>query len=231
MSGTRTLVRLAAVVAAALAGAVAAQTADLPKSSRQAASAWSGEGLQKTEIKGLDTVFAKPGSNLSAYQRILLEPVSVAFRKGWQMTPLPGSRDRVSPADAQRIRARVSVLVQEEVANELIAGGYKLANEPGEDVLDVRLSIVDLFINAPDVKNSVHTTTYALSAGEMTLVAQLADSLSGEILLRAFDRSTATETTWAHQITGVENEAEGRRAARNWAKALRRELDLARSAH
>lgn len=230
MSARRAKLIGAAMALAALAGTAVAQSGDLPKSSRQASSAWSEEGLQKIEIKGLDTVFARPGLNLGEYQRILLKPVSVAFRKGWQMTPLPGSRDRVSPADAQRIRARVSVLVQEEVAKELIAGGYKLANEPGADVLEVSMSIVDLYINAPDVQNSVRTTTYALSAGEMSLVAQLSDSLSGEVLLRAFDRSTATETTWAHQITGVENEAEGRRAAQAWAKALRRELDLARSA-
>lgn len=222
---------LAAAIASAGTAAGAAEPGDLPRSSREAGSAWSGEGLQKIQIKGLDTVYARPGLDLAEYRRILLKPITVAFRKGWQMTPLPGSRDRVSPADAQRIRTRVSVLVQEEIANELIAGGYKLANEPGEDVLEVQLSIVDLYINAPDVKNSVHTTTYALSAGEMSLVAQLSDSMSGEILLRAFDRTTATETTWAHQITGVENEAEGRRAAQQWAKALRRELDLARSAH
>jgi hypothetical protein len=221
---------LAAVALLTVAGAAAAQTADLPKGKREAASAWSAEGLQQIEVKGLDTVYARPGMNLAGYDRILLKPISVAFKKGWTMTPLPGSRDRVSPADAQRIRARVSVLAQEEVARELMAGGYKMANEPGEDVLDVQMSIVDLSIAAPDVKNSVHTTTYAISAGEMSLVAQLSDSLSGEVLLRAFDRTTATETTWAHQITGVENEAEGRRAAQQWAKALRRELDLARSA-
>lgn len=223
---------LAAALAGASAGLGAAEPAgDVPKSSREAGSAWSQEGLEKIKVKGLDTVYARPGLNLAEYRRIRLEPITVAFRKGWQMTPLPGSRDRVSPADAQRIRARVSVLVQEEVAKELIAGGYKLANEPGEDVLEVQLSIVNLYINAPDVPNSVRSTTYALSAGEMSLVAQLSDSLSGEVLLRAFDRTTATETTWAHQITGVENEAEGRRAAQNWAKALKRELDLARGAH
>ena len=225
----RSTLSLLAAATLVLAGVAAAQSADLPKGKREAASAWSAEGLEKIEVKGLDTVYARPGLSLAGYDRILLKPISVAFKKGWQMTPLPGSRDRVSPADAQRIRARVSVLAQEEVAKELIAGGYKMANEPGADVLDVQLSIVDLFIAAPDVKNSVHTTTYGLSAGEMSLVAQLSDSLSGEVLLRAFDRSTATETTWAHQITGVENEAEGRRAAQNWAKALRRELDLARA--
>src|SRR5262249_44435691 len=103
-------------------------------------------------------------------------------------------------------------------------------NEPGADVLEVSLSIVDLFIAAPDVKNSVHTTTYGISAGEMSLVAQLGDSLSGGVLRRAFDRSTATGTPCGHQITGLETEAEGRRGAQQWAKALRRELDLARSA-
>jgi hypothetical protein len=221
----------AAVFAAALAGFAAAQSNDLPKSSREAAWAWSEEGLQPRSVQGLDTVYVRPGVNFAEYRRVLLKPVSVAFRRGYLMTPLPGSRDRISKADAQKVRDRLALVVQEEVAKELVSGGYKFANEPGDDVLEVDMSIVDLFVAAPDVRNSVHVNTYAISAGEMSLVMELRDSASGEVLARAFDHSTATDSTWAHQITNVENEAEARRMASNWAHALRLGLDRARTAH
>jgi hypothetical protein len=79
------------------------------------------------------------------------------------------------------------------------------------------------------VRNSTHVSTYAVSAGEMSLVADLRDSASGDVLVRVFDHASANESTWPHQITDVENVAEARAAA--WARALRSELDLAKAAH
>jgi hypothetical protein len=218
-------------LAAALTGLAAAQGNDLPKSSREAASAWSEEGLQPRSVQGLDTVYVRPGVNFAEYKSVLLKPVSVAFRRGYLMTPLPGSRDRISKADAQKVRDRVALVVQDEVAKELVSGGYRFANAPADDVLEVDMSIVDLFVAAPDVRNSVHVNTYAISAGEASLVMELRDSMSGEVLARAFDHSSATESTWAHQITNVENEAEARRMASAWAHALRVGLDKARTVH
>jgi hypothetical protein len=213
------------------AGAVDAESPDVPKSKHEAASAWSESGLQKMTVKGLDEFFARPGVSFAEYDKVLLKPVSVAFRRGWLMTPLPGSRDRISKADASRIKDRLAALMQQEVAAELGSSGYKLTDSPGDDVLEVNMSIVDLFIAAPDVRNSTHTSTYAVSAGEMSLVAELRDSVSGDVLARVFDHASAQETAWPHQITNVENVAEARTAARAWARALRTELDLAKTPH
>jgi hypothetical protein len=213
------------------AGAAHAESPDVPKSVREAASAWSESGLQKVSVKGLDAFYARPGVSFAEYRKVLLKPVSVAFRRGWLMTPLPGSRDRISSADARRIKDKLAALVQEEVAAELASSGYKLTDSPGDDVLEVGMSIVDLFIAAPNVRNSVATNTYAVSAGEMSLVAELRDSVSGDVLARVFDHSSAQESTWPHQITSVENTAEARIAARAWAGALRAELDLAKTPH
>jgi hypothetical protein len=97
-------------------------------------------------------------------------------------------------------------------------------------VLEVNMAVVDLFIAAPAVRNSTHVSTYAVSAGEMSLVADLGDSASGDVLVRVFDHASANESTWPHQITDVENVAEARADAA-WARALRSELDLAKAAH
>jgi hypothetical protein len=203
----------------------------VPKSKREAASTWSEQGLQKITAKGLDAFYARADVNFAEYKKVLLKPVSVAFRRGWLMTPLPGSRDRISRQDAQRIRERLGALVQEEVAAELARGGYPLSASAGDDVLEVNLSIVDLFITAPNVRNSTPSSTYAISAGEMSLVADLRDSASGDVLARVFDHASAHESTWPHQITSVENTAEARAAAAAWARALRAELDAAKSLH
>jgi len=82
---------------------------------------------------------------------------------------------------------------------------------------------------APDIQSAGRVTTFAVSAGEMTLVAALRDSVSGDVVMRIFDRAQARESFRPQRITSVDNAAEARDAASGWAKALRKELDLART--
>ena len=202
--------------------------ADKPASKSEAASVWSEGGLQKVSVKGLDVVYARPGASLASYTKFLLGPISVDFRRNWERQAAPGSLTRISAKDAQKIRDRLAKQIHEETVKELTAGGYQLASEPGDDVLQVNLSIVDLWVSAPDIAAAGNVKTYALSAGEMTLVAELRDSATGDVVARAFDRALARENFRPMRITSVENAAEAAAAARGWAKALRQELDSAK---
>jgi uncharacterized protein DUF3313 len=209
--------------------AAAQSEASAPLSKAQATSAWSEEGLQPLKVKGLDVVYARANADLGAYARILLGPVTVAFQRGWERNAVPGARRPVSAAESQRIRDRLAKLVRAEVVQELGSAGYELVDAPGDNVLEVDLAIVNLQVNAPDLGVG-RTTSYAVSAGEMTLVAELRDSASGEVLMRVFDRALAREWFRPQRITSVDNAAEARTAAQGWAKALRTELDLAKQA-
>jgi hypothetical protein len=224
-SATLALFLGATVVCAQLA---AAQAATAPLSKAHASSAWAEEGLQPLKVNGLDVVYARPGADLGAYAKILLGPLTVAFQRDWERNGAPGSRKPVSAADAQRIRDRLAQLVRAEVVQELASGGYQLVDAAGENVLEVDLAIVNLQVNAPDIGVG-RTTSYAVSAGEMTLVAELRDSATGEVLMRVFDRALAREWFRPQRITSVDNAAEARAAARAWARALRTELDLAKA--
>ena len=217
-------------LACTLAGSAAWAQADreLPSTRREAAREWSEDGLEKVKVKGLDVVFARPGASLAGYERVLLRPAVVSFRHDWGRTSMAGGAYRIRPSDTQRIKERLAGLLHEQLAAELAEGGYRLVDEPGDDVLEVGLSIRDLHIAAPDVRTSYPVDTYALSAGEMTLVAELRDSVSGDIAMRIYDRAMAHEHPWPRRITNVENQAEARAMTRAWARALRRQLDLAR---
>jgi hypothetical protein len=59
----------------------------------------------------------------------------------------------------------------------------------------------------------------------MTLVAELRDSATGDIIMRIFDRTWRTSRR--AQRNTASTTAEARSAAIGWAKALRNELDLA----
>jgi hypothetical protein len=69
------------------------------------------------------------------------------------------------------------------------------------------------------------TRTYTASAGRMTLVMELRDSVSGELLARAVDRRSSRDTDVWTISNRMTNTAEARRAFRAWAAALRQGLD------
>ena len=200
---------------------VAAQSAD---------SAWTQGGLQPITVKGLDAAFAKPGASLAQYDKVLMRPVEVAFQKNWARNMSTGTRMRVSSEDMQRIRSRLATRLQDAVRSELAAGGYKLVDAPGENVLDVQMDIVNLYVPAPAVHPGMHQPdVYAVSAGQATLVVQLNDSVTGDAIARAVQGYAAAETVHMTRIDNFENDVEAGKACAIWAKSLRDALDRSRA--
>ena len=59
------------------------------------------EGLVKVKVPGLQTVYARPGVNLSGYDKVMLDPIAVAFSKNWEpRTPLR----RITAEEQQEIK-------------------------------------------------------------------------------------------------------------------------------
>ncbi len=214
----------ALVLSGLAANAAAAEQASTHNAA--SASALDEDGLQPVRINGLDRVHARPDADLSGYTKVLLPPVSVAFRRNWGRG-MSGST-RVSSNDAQRIKDRLAALVHEEMVAELAKGGYQVVDAAGDDVLEVRISIENLNINAPDVMSAGRSRTYAMSVGEMTLQAELRDSTSGDLIARIHDREAGREYMNLRMITRADNVAEARIAARGWGAILRQQLDLAK---
>jgi hypothetical protein len=207
-----------------MAAAVFAQSASQKK---DIAAALSFDGLQEIKVKGIDMAFARPGASLAGYTKVRLDPVSVAFHKNWNPT-VPGSRFKLSTEQQENIRNGVGKLVYDAFVDELRKNGYDVVKTPGPDVLDVQAAIINLYVTAPDVPTAGRVRTYTVSAGEMTLVAALADSETGEVIARVFDRTQARETGNFTLSSSVFNASEARAAAASWAKTLRTALDNAR---
>lgn len=181
------------------------------------------DGLQRMESQRVDTVYTAPDMTLAPYKRIMLDPINVAFKKDWQR-----SHPELSPGDIERIRSDAAKMFREVFARELQdEGGYALADQSAPDVLQVTASIVDLEITAPDVKGAGSSSTYVVSPGEMTLLAELRDSVTGAILVRVADRKRGREFGLLQISDTVTNSAEAQRAFALWAKLLRDALDAA----
>nr|MBP8098588.1 DUF3313 family protein [Arenimonas sp.] len=135
---------------------------------------------------------------------------------------------RIQPEDMRQIRERLAIIVHEEVVRELGKGGYQVVDAAGEDVLSVNLRVAELYINAPDVPTTGIVRNYTMSFGAMTMVADLSDSTSGASVMRILDHSQGRDYGYLRLTTRVENTMEARQIANAWARALRRQLDLAK---
>jgi hypothetical protein len=185
------------------------------------------DGLQEIKVKGIDMAYALPGATLSGYKQVMIDPVNVLFAKNWKPKEI-GSRRDLSTNDIERIRSNVAKLVYETFIDELKKGGYTVATAPGPDVLEVRPGIINLYVTAPDTMTAGRSRTFTASAGEMTLVAELADSETGQVIARVLDRYRARDTGNFRMSSSVENASEARSAASGWAKILRNGLDNAK---
>ncbi|MEJ2514357.1 MAG: DUF3313 family protein [Gammaproteobacteria bacterium] len=188
------------------------------------------DGLVLRPGTRLDAVYVQPGAEVHSYDNIILDPVEVSFASNWDPNRgTVGASDRLDAQDIQRIRRDMAALFREVFAEELAEGGYRLVDEPAYDTLRVTPAIVDLYINAPERNATGRSRVYTAEAGSMTLVLELRDSVTGDILARVIDSSTARQTGMYTMTSQTSNTAEARRAFRNWAGILREGLDEARA--
>lgn len=218
---------IATFKAACLLALTLALTGSLAATKKDVDDAMSSGGLQKTSVKGLELAYVRPGASLAAYKRVKLDPVEVQFDRSWDPTRT-GSRIKLSSEEREKIRASVAKLVEEEFTKTLQKGGtYQIATEPGPDVLRAKISVLNVYINAPTGTGAGRSKTYVSSAGQMTLLAELADSMSGQLLARVADRREANSLARMERADRIENEGAAREVAAAWAQILRNALDKA----
>jgi hypothetical protein len=193
------------------------------------------EGLARVKDTQADAVFVLPGATLGGYAKVALIEPQISFRKNWQSdTGRDHSMQRVSDSDMQKMIAEGRKLLTEEFTKELTKGGYTVVTVAGPDVLVVKAAIVNLDVYAPDPDNmaGAWTKTYTDGAGEATLVLELFDSVTGQLLVRAFDHKSDANNgfSWRIPRSHYTNINDARNAFGSWAEMLVKGLDRARSA-
>lgn len=184
------------------------------------------DGLELRKAKGIDALYVRPGVEFKAYRSLVLDPVHVAFDKDWDPNRnVRGAGVRLSAADLQEIRDNMASEFRRIFAEQLAAGGYDVVAKPIDDTLEVTAGLADVYINAPGQQTAGRAYTYTMNAGRMTLVMELRDGPTGQILARVVDRHVGRDTGPMQLTTSVSNSAEFRRVVTDWAKRLVKGLD------
>ena len=180
--------------------------------------------LARVRNSQVDELYVAPGASLSPYNKVLIDPVDVAFERDWKQR-----HPEVDSEDAAKVRGRVSAGFSDVFAHELAKNGrYTVVYQPGPGVLRIRAAILDLDVAAPSVIAPTNGNSYVLSLGQMTLLLELYDSRADALLARAIDRKRGRETGSVEIANADTNAAASRQAFTEWADTLRDALDAAR---
>ncbi len=192
------------------------------------------DGLVRVDNAVVPVAYEKPGMDLTPYTRFMLDPVEVAYQKD------PGDRRRsagagpaanyaLSPSQMQTLKDVFREAVVEALTKD---DGYELTTEPGPDVLRISAALIDLIVSIPTQQTGVGDEVYTRSYGEVSLVLELRDSQSGDILARAADRRDPTRPTGGVDYARVSTTFV-RSAVKamfvHWAELLRESLDAIRA--
>ena len=188
------------------------------------------EGLQRVDSKVADAVYRRPEARMSTYSKVLLRPIEVQFAKNWDPSKDGSALYRMNEPDREKIKTELAELFHATFKKELEKGNYPLVTAAAPDVVEIQAAIVNLYITAPDVSMDVagRSKVYTSDAGHMTLIIQLHDSVTGQLLARAYDHRSASGDLW-QWTNSVTNTAEARRIIATWATALRKAWDASRA--
>lgn len=193
------------------------------------------DGLTKLDKTILDVVWGKTDIDLAGYDKIMLERVGVSFRPSTgPYSGRAGSGTRTTSTrsrDGYQLDEETKAIVIEELdqafTEELSSSdAYEIVEEPGPDVLTLRVGLIDVVSQVPPEPIG-RSQIYLSSVGEATLVMELRDSMSNAILLRAVDRRAAEPATAVVPPPSnvVSNRFEVRRLGRRWASILKNALE------
>jgi hypothetical protein len=184
------------------------------------------DGLMRAPSSGGGAVYRVPGASFVQYRRILLKPLGIEFVRSWRRL-----HPEVKEADLLRIHSDLMSQFREEFVRELVTRGiYTLADEPGPDVIEVTPRIFDLDIRAPMGGQRPGERSLVEKTGEMSMIAEMRDSLSGVLLGRVLDEQRARKNPFGRMqvADSTSNAEEARLAFQHWSRLLREALDIAK---
>jgi hypothetical protein len=184
------------------------------------------DGLVRRPGTRIDSVFVKPDADISGFTSVMLDPVQVSFASNWD--PNQGVRNparRLNASDVEAIQTGLATMFRETFSADIARSNFQLVEQAGPDTLRVSAAIVNLFVTAPDTMSAGRSRTYTANSGQMTLVLELRDAVTGELLARAVDTQRGRQTGSMSFTNSVTNTADARRAISTWSTALTQGLN------
>lgn len=178
------------------------------------------EGLQEVSSGNFEVALERPGVNFSHYSKLMIDELELAYR-----TP-DRSQNQFALGEDQktRFKAAMAVAFGEELGN---LQNLEIAAEPGPDVLGLNVRVQDIVASSPGRRvGGIGRASFALeTVGELTLVIELRDSESEEVLARVFDRRAVEGAAMLSGESVISTWQGVERLVARWATSVREGLD------
>jgi hypothetical protein len=172
------------------------------------------DGLLEVRHRTSYREYAKPGADLSAYDKIMIQPVRVAYTSG-------GETEAIAAKDYDRLNRQFRSAVVDAVGR-----AFPIVDKAGTGVLLLETSILDLSLKH---QGSMRATIFVTNQ-DVTMVADLRDSESQELLYRAEKRQRIADSPLL-LMDAIEFWSNLERFLEIWAISLLEILDHATTRH
>lgn len=193
------------------------------------------DGLTRVDKTKADLLYVRAGVSFAGYKKVVLLEPAVAFKKNWQAnsnSTIEPTGHPVSDEGMAKMIATGKKMLTDEFSHRLTKAGYTLVNEPGPDVLAIKSAILELDVYAPDPDSQLglFKKVYTEYAGEATLVIELYDSVTGQILARAYDQTAGEYDSFARSTarTHQTNLRDADYVINDWGRKLVKGLERAK---
>ena len=186
------------------------------------------DGLHVIDNSAFREAWADPDIDFSRYTKIM--PGGAFFE--YRAVKKTASNSRASMSDTEfwisdkdraKLEEEVSKVFDEELAKST---RFTITDAPGPDTLTIVGGLHDVMSRVPPERVG-RSDVYLSDIGEATLILQVSDSMSGEVIARAVERRAAGNRSGGMVIPSspAQTWAEVRRLARSWATKLVDGLD------
>ena len=184
------------------------------------------DGLHAIDNSIFKLAWADPDIEFSRYNKIIPGGATLEFRAvrrgaGTQRARSSQTEFYIDEVGRERLAALTTEVFSEELAKST---RFTLADAPGHDVLVIRGALHDIVSNVPPEAPG-RTEVFLSQVGEITLILEVVDSMSGEVIFRAMERRALDRNSMGLRSTSVNTRSEVRRVLRRWATTLREGLD------
>lgn len=182
------------------------------------------QGLVKVSNTIMDEVYVYPELDLSGYDKLMIEGLGIEFRhvknKGRFMRSRGDSEFYINEEQREKFRQGVREVMSAELTSMKY---FSLTDQAGEGVLLLRIGLADVVSRVPP-ESIGRVEIYLSELGSATLVIELRDARSHELLARIADRRDVEPAT-VIKSNPVTNYAEVKREMRQWGSIVTNGLD------
>ena len=184
------------------------------------------DGLHAIDNSVFALAWADPEIDFSRYNKIIPGGAVLEFRAVKKSSGAMRSRSSqsefyIEQSARDELKEIASEIFDEELSNST---RFTVTDAPGQDVLVIRGALHDIVSNVPP-QTVGRSEVFLSSVGEITLIIEVVDSMSGEVIFRAVERRALDRQGQAMRSSSVNTRSEVRRLMRRWATTLREGLD------